>query len=371
MADVTSRTGGQLNMSIFGKNLTNNQVDVYQLLITTGDPITFPLDNLSSGNYDYQGVRDRSGKIIGQVQLDEQDPAGEISFSLYEDFDYVNDKYISGNSKNRMLNLFNGEAFKDGEDIIVPIGTNGTDKTKTALAKITEMNKPYKYLLYNEGFFIKETGTADPVTGEVSLKKNPYESSFNRSHKTFCLEFMTTTGLAQTNRMLAVIAKSTLELAEGDMNQINFTGQKGCDTFERDSFWTEVYKSEPIQNSEKIKELYVKYIVKHDATEPTEGAEGDLIAVVGVDGTVDIKKYSVSSYSTDSTTKDKIKVGTRIKSNILRETGSTDINVNCFIAIDNEGRAVDFSTNNSKRFYCKVYDFDRTAGKFVEYSTAE
>lgn len=371
MADIANRTGGQLNMSIFGKNLTNHEVDVYQLLITTGDPITFPLDNLSSGNYDYQGVRDRSGKIIGQVQLDEQDPAGEISFSLYEDFDYVNNDYISGNSKSRMLNLFNGEAFKNDNATIVPIGTNGTDKTKTALAKISEMNKPYKYLLHNEGSYIKETGTADPETGEVSLKKNPYESSFNRSHKTFCLEYRTTTGLAQVNRMLSVVAKSTLELAEGDINQINFTGQKGCDVFERDDFWTEIVPEKLSGNEKTIKELYVKAIIKHGATEIDSGEEGDLIAVLGEDGTVTIKKYSVSSYTEDSTTKEKLQVGTRIKSTVLRETESDDVNVNCFIALGADKKAVDFSTNSSKRFYCKVYDFDRTEGKFIPYTTAE
>lgn len=371
MADIANRTGGQLNMTIFGKNLTSHEVDVYQLLITTGDAITFPLDNLSSGNYDYQGVRDRSGRIIGQVQLDEQDPAGEISFSLYEDFDYVNNEYILGNSKNRMLNLFNGEAFKNDASTIVPIGTNGTDKTKTALAKINEMNRPYKYLLHNEGGFIKETGTADPTTGEVSLRKNPYESSFNRSHKTFCMEFMTTTGLAQVNRMLAVVAKSTLELAEGDINQINFTGQKGCDTFERDDFWTEIRKSEPIGTEKAIKELYVKTIVKNGATEPDTGEEGDLIIVLGTDGTFEIKKYSSSSYTKDSDTEGKIQVGTRIKSNTLRESEAVDSKVNCFVAIGEDKKAVDFSTDGSKRFYCKVYDFDRTAGKFVEYSTAE
>lgn len=371
MADIANRTGGQLNMTIFGKDLASHEVDVYQLLITTGDAITFPLDNLSSGNYDYQGVRDRSGRIIGQVQLDEQDPAGEISFSLYEDFDYVNNEYILGNSKNRMLNLFNGEAFKNDTSTIVPIGTNGTDKTKTALAKINEMNKPYKYLLHNEGGFIKETGTADPTTGEVSLRKNPYESSFNRSHKTFCMEFMTTTGLAQVNRMLAVVAKSTLELAEGDINQINFTGQKGCDTFERDDFWTEIRKSAPVELGGKLKEIYVSSIVKHGATEPTSGNEGDLIAVLDDSGNIDIKKYSTSTFTSDTETKNKLDVGTRIKSNVLREESETDSRVNCFIAIGEDKKAVDFSTNESKRFYCKVYDFDRTAGKFVEYSTAE
>lgn len=365
---VVNRTGGQLNLTIFGKNLTSKEVDIYQVLITTGDPITFPMDNLSSGNYDYQGVRDRSGKIIGQVQLDEQDPSGEISFNLYEDFDYLNGDYVYGNSKNRMINFFNGEAFKNGKDVIVPIGTNGTDKQKTAQAKIHEMNKPYKALLHNEAGFIKETGTADPETGEVSFKKNPYEASFNRSHKTFCMEFMTTAGDGQVNRMMPIIAKSTLELAEGDINQFNFSGQRGCDVFERDDFWTEVRPEKAPEEAKVLKELYVKAIIKNGATELAEGEEGDLIAVLGADGEIEIKKYS-GSYQADAGTKGKLAWGTRIKSNLLRETSEDDVNVNCFIAVGQDKKAVDFTTDGKKRFYCKVYDFDKTAGKFVPYVT--
>lgn len=212
---VVNRTGGSILMSVLGKNLTSGDVDVYQMLITTGDPLTFSADPLSSGNYDYQTVRGRDGSIVGQVQLDEQDPAGELSFSFYEDFDYLGKEYVYGNSKNRLLNLLNGEAFKNGTDIIVPIGTNGTDKTRTARAKFYEMNKPYKYLYHNEGAFIKENGTADPTTGEVAFKKNPYGDTFNQSSKTFCMEVMTTSGQGQVDRMFAVLAKNTAEWAEG------------------------------------------------------------------------------------------------------------------------------------------------------------
>lgn len=367
MADIANRTGGQLNMTIFGKNLTTHAVDVYQLNITTGDPITFPLDNLSSGNYDYQGVRDRSGKIIGQVQLDEQDPSGEISLTFDEDFDYLNNAYVYGNSKNRMLNLFNGEAFKNDDAVIVPVGTNGTDKTKTALAKLHEMNKPYKMLLHNEAGFIKETGTADPTTGEVQMKKNPYASSFNRSHKTFCMEFRTTTGLRQVNRMLPIIAKSTAELTEGDKNQYNITGQRGCDIFERDDFWTEI-RPEKTPDGNVIKELYVKYIYESDATEPSEGTTDDLIAKVDTsNGTITILKHNGSAYAQASDIEGKLQPGTRIKSNKLRVDSTTDTDVNCFIAVGEDGKAVDFSTNNSNRYYCIVYDFDRNQDKFVPY----
>lgn len=364
-----SRTGGQLMFSILGKNLSTHEVDVYQLIILTGEPITFPLDNLSSGNYDYEGVRDRAGNIIGQVRLDEQDPQGEISFTLMEDFDYSTTNFIYGNSLNRMLNLFKGEAFKDGEVIIIPIGTNGTDKGKSMLATSREMNKPYKYLLHNEGGLIKIAGSADPVTGEVSFRKNPYAEALNSVSRSFCIELRTSTGNGQVNRMLAVVAKNTLDITEGNTNTINFSGQRGCDVFEREDFWTEIYPTKAIETSKGIKEIYVKTIVKHGATEPTEGTDGDLIAILDDNGDVTIKKYNSSSYELDSTTKGKLQVGTRIKSNTLRETGEDDTTVNCFIAIGADKKAVDFSTNTSKRFYCKVYDFSRDEGKFLPYAT--
>lgn len=368
---VANRTGGQLMMSIFGKNLTTNAVDVYQLLITTGDPITFPMDALSSGNYDYQGVRGRNGAIIGQVQLDEQDPAGEISFSVYEDFDYLGTEYVYGNSKNKMINLFNGEAFMNGSDVIVPIGTNGTDKTRTARAKFHEMNKPYKYLLHNEGAFIKEVGTADPKTGKVSMKKNPYEASFNQSHKTFCMEFMTTTGDGQVNRMLPIIAKSSLELVEGDINQFNLTAQRGCDVFERDDFYTEMYPScTPVG---ALTEFFAEYVVVHGANKPTIGAkENDVLIELGEDGKITAYNYNNgSSWELDSNINDNIQIGCRIKSTALIKSGEEVTKVNTFVVAGADKKAVDFSTDGSKRFYCNVYDYDRTKGKFVEYLTAE
>ena len=382
---VVNRTGGQLNMTIFGKNLNTKAVDIYQLLITTGDPITFPMDNLSSGNYDYQGVRDRSGKIIGEVQLDEQDPNGEISFTVYEDFDYLGSSYLYGSSKNRMLNMFQGEAFVNGDDIIVPIGTNGTDKTTADLAKLHEMNKPYKALLHNEAGFIKVTGSTDDKTGETLYKKNPYETSFNRTHKTFCMEFRTTSGQGQVNRMLPIVAKSSLELNEGDTNQFSFSGKRGCDVFERDDFWTEVtpdtdtskkvygqdaYGSGVYVGKGKIKEIYVNYIVKDGATKPTEGKEGEYIASIDSNGTVTIEKYQGSSYQSEGTLTGKLSWGTRIKSNKLREKNTVDTSVNCFIAIGQDGKAVDFSTDGSKRYYTTVFDYDKTSGKFVPYVTS-
>lgn len=366
---VVNRTGGAINVTMLGKNLTNNEVDIYQILITTGDPVTFSSDPLSSGNYDYQTVRAKDGSIIGQVQLDEQDPAGEISFSFYEDFDFLGNEYIRGNSKNRLLNLMNGEAFKNGDDVIVPIGTNGTDKTKTARAKFNEMNKPYKMVYYNEGAFIKENGTADPVTGKVALKKNPYEATFNQSHKTFCMEFQTTSGDGQVNRMFPVLAKSTAEWAEGDINMFNLTAQRGCDMFERDEFFTEIVKTAMPEDKE-LDEFFVDYIIKNGATEPATPSDNLVLALLGENGTISFKKSSGSTWQEDQEIVKKLKIGTRIKTNQLIESESTVSKVNTFAVVGEDGKTlVDFSTNGGKRYFCKVKDYDKNTAKYVDYYT--
>ncbi|MGL4999674.1 MAG: hypothetical protein ACRC5T_11955 [Cetobacterium sp.] len=363
---IANRTGGQILVSVFGKNLQTKEVDIYQNLITTGEPVSFSTDPLSSGSYDWITVRDRSGRIIGQVQGDETDPSGELSFSVLDDFFYLNNDYIYGSSKNRLLNLFNGEAFKNKGEIIVPIGTNGTDKTKTAMAKSREMNLPYKLLLHNEGAFIKNAGTADE-NGVASFRKNPFESSFNQTHKTVCLEVRTTTGDGQVCKMFPIVAKSTAEWAEGDTNQFNLTAQRGCDVWERDDFWTEIYKNDVIEDNSG--EIYVDYIV-NGGTEPTTAVEGEVACVITTAGVVSFKKKSASAWVVDSSIV--TKMGTRIKTNKVVKNGSETIQINAFAVTDVEGVAVRFSTDPTiTKFYAGVFDLDKTTGMFEGYSTEQ
>ncbi|MGL5049009.1 MAG: hypothetical protein ACRC6E_00045 [Fusobacteriaceae bacterium] len=361
---IANRTGGQILVTVFGKNLTTKEVDIYQNLITTGEPVSLPLDPMSSGAYDWITVRDRSGKIIGQVQGDETDPSGELSFSVLDDFFYLASEYVYGASKNRLLNIFNGETFINEGDKIVPIGTNGTDKSKTAMAKTREMNLPYKYLLFNEGSRIKENGTADE-NGLATFRKNPFESSFNQTHKTVCMEFRTTTGEGQVCKMLPIVAKSTAEWAEGDTNQFNLTAQRGCDVWERDDFWTEVYKEDVIE--EGAGEAYVDYIVNAGATEPTVAEDGSVICTVALDGSVTFKFKG-----TGTGVLPVAKTGLRIKSNKVVKTGSVVSDVNTFVAIGADNKAVRFSTEASvAKFYAVVFDLNKNTGVFEEYVTEQ
>ncbi|MGL5962555.1 MAG: hypothetical protein ACRCZ0_11500 [Cetobacterium sp.] len=326
---VVNRTGSLLRISILGKNLTTNEIDIYQISITTGETISLSADTLSSGNYDMITVKGRDGSIIGQVQGDEQDPEGEISFSFYEDFMHVGKGHVYGNSKNRLLNILNGESFVNGGDVIVPIGTNGTDKTKTARAKFNEMNKPCRMVFYNEGEFIKENGTADALTGRVQLKKNPYKSSFDTFNKTFCFEVMTTSSEGQVNRMYPILAKTSAEWVEGDINQFNCTANRGCDSWEKDDFFSEIN----ILPADKRKAFLVNFneISLEDITDLT--TEGGIPVLA------------------DSELTALLTIGTRLKA--INEAGELVIAV-----VGEDKKLVDFSTNGSKRYFTGVKDFD-------------
>ena len=140
--------------------------------------------------------------------------------------------------------------------------------------------------------------------------------------------------------------------------------------FERDNFYTEIL-SEAVPTDAKITELYVDYIVKEGATEPAEAKDNALLALLGTNGSVTIKKCTTNNWAQESAIQDKIQVGTRIKSRVLIEESTTEQKVNTFVALGADKKAVDFSTNASGRYFCKVYDFDKTAGKYVEYVTAE
>lgn len=327
---VVNRTGSQLRVTVLGKNLTTKEIDIYQISITTGEAISFSADPLSSGNYDMITVKGRDGSIIGQVQGDEQDPEGEISFSFYEDFMHLGKEHVYGNSKNRLLNILNGESFINNGDVIVPIGTNGTDKTTSARAKFNEMNKPCRMVFYNEGEFIKENGTADAVTGKVKLKKNPYKASFDMFNKTFCFEVMTTSSEGQVNRMFPILAKSSADWAEGDINQFNCTANRGCDAWEKDNFFSEL----EIVEASKRKSILENY------NEISLESVDDLTITEGVPSVAD----------TDL----KFVIGTRIKA--LNEDGELVMAV-----VGENGKLVDFRTETTigtPRYFCNVMDFD-------------
>ncbi|MGL4999675.1 MAG: hypothetical protein ACRC5T_11960 [Cetobacterium sp.] len=392
---ISNRTDGSVLISVFGKNLTTKEIDIYQVLITTSDPMTIGIDGIGNGGYELLSIRGRDGNIISQAVLDEKEAVGDVELSILEDFDYLGDN-VYGNSKNKVINIVRGESFKDNGDTIVPIGTNGTAKGKNLIATAREMNIPCSNLLYFEGSFIKNNGTADH-SGSCTFRNNPLKTSFNQTHKTFCLEIKTTENTGTTCKTIPIVANTGIEWQEGDVNKLNIVAQRGCDVWERDDFWTEVHKEQnyidkivsyklpaKICRSEEseysklynincdmvVKEFYVAYIVSGVGLEKTDGLDGDLACAINSDGEIAILvKIPKIGWEIDYSITEALSEGTRLKSNRLK-TNNGIKDVNSFVSVGRDGLAVRFSTDKLvKKYYAVVYDLDKSSNSFEEYLT--
>ncbi|MGL4425899.1 MAG: hypothetical protein ACRCZ0_05795 [Cetobacterium sp.] len=394
MADLSNRTGGHVLVSVFGKDITSKKIDIYQALITTTSPMSMSIDGALGGGYEFATIKGKDGSILSQVTTDENESLGEINLSMLEDFNYVG-RNAYGNSKHKIINMIRGESFKDNSSTIVPIGTNGTDKGKSAMASAREMNLPCSGLLYFDGRFIKNFGTADK-DGIATFRRNPFESSFNQTHKTFCLEVKTVTNSGFECKMLPIIATDSIEWAEGDMNELNIKARRGCDIWYRDDFWTEVHeesnvveklvsyglptrtcRSEVSENSKiynincdmLVKEFYVNYIVANSQLTKQDGDIGDLACLLGSNGEINILIKTQYGWDIEYSLTEALSEGTRLKSNKLKdENGTRDVNV--FVGITSDKTAIRFSTDPMvKKYYAIVYDLDKSKNEFEEYFT--
>lgn len=359
------RTSGEIVVSAPAKNLTKKKIVLLANLITTRDPATYSMNNLSTGMYDKVTARTNSGKIAGQVTTDEQEPAGEISFGFQEDFIYIGDALGQG-SRSKLLALFNGEGFYNGDDSLVPIGTNGTVKETSDIARPYEIKQPWMYLYYNEGAKIKQAGATDKITGEPLLKNNPFSDSLNREYKTICTEFLSVAGSGTSvNRMFAILGKSNLDYTEADINSMSLTMIKGCDLSERKGYYWETVEA-PKTGADKYKEFEVDFIC--GTTDPTGGAQGNIAVLVGADGTITFKKKGASAWESESTLAGKLQTGTRIMARKVETTARNTGAGNAFVVVGADGKAVNFSLDSGKKqHYIEVMLFNRDTGLYEAY----
>lgn len=391
--ELVGRTSGEMMITILGESTKSKSVDIYANLITTRDPVTMSLDGIFTGDYDYTTAYANNGDIIGYVQTDQKDPEGEISFSFKEDYIYVSDDYIYGQSKNKLIAMMQGGAFKNAkDDTVLTLGTNGTKKT-LAKAKKNEMNLPPMYLFYNEGSRVKVPGGLDK-DGKPTFQINPAKNKFNSTHKTFCVETRTLSPSAKdTCRMLPLVAKGTAEWAEEDINSFNFTGQKACDVWERSNYFIEgvTEKENTLYNTESIiKEMYVDYILIEEGKTkaPASPEENKLMLVVKDNLDVELYKASGSNWGSPKNITKLVSAGTRFfsknliiidsKSDLTAKLGddithtvgqssSKTYAVNTFVVLDENKKAVNFSLDSHAKPFALVKVFDRETATFRPY----
>lgn len=370
---TVGRTSTEILVSALGYSNKTKAVSLYAILLTMKEPVTgLSTDNLQSGNYGINSVKASNGTNVAPTILDEEDPSAEISIQMKEDLNFVRKNAPFGVNRSVLNAVFKGESFYVGNDeIITIVGTNGTMKSKTARAKANEMNLPFKALFGLEADEIKVTGAVDPKTGKIATRKNTFRNAYDTFNKTVCLEFRVVANKTYV-MIMPLIATTGMTKDEGDVNTYTVSGNRLCDTWERDDYVLEVGETSKLNVDEELDEIVVEGIVLDPSTATTiTGVTNPLLCKVNATGDITLSKGS-------ATLKGKLKKNTRIKARYFSDTGTTFTEQNAIVVVGETdgtgltGKAVNFALGSGNKFYaCKVFVYDRNLEDMNPYQTVD
>lgn len=370
---TVGRTSTEILVSALGYSNKTKAVSLYAILLTMKEPVTgLSTDNLQSGNYGINSVKASNGTNVAPTILDEEDPSAEISIQMKEDLNFVRHNAPFGVNRSVLNAIFKGESFYVGNDEIVTIvGTNGTMKSKTARAKANEMNLPFKALFGLEADEIKVTGAVDPKTGKIATRKNTFRNAYDTFNKTVCLEFRVVANKTYV-MIMPLIATTGMTKDEGDVNTYTVSGNRLCDTWERDDYVLEVGETSKLTVDEELDEIIVDGIVLDPSTASTiTGITNPLLCKVDANGDITLSK-------TGGTLKGKLRKNTRIKARYFSATGTTFTEQNAIVVVGETagtgltGKAVNFALGSGNKFYaCKVFVYDRNIEDMNPYQTVD
>lgn len=370
---TVGRTSTEILVSALGYSNKTKAVSLYAILLTMKEPVTgLSTDNLQSGNYGINSVKASNGTNVAPTILDEEDPSAEISIQMKEDLNFVRKNAPFGVNRSVLNAVFKGESFYVGNDeIITIVGTNGTMKSKTARAKANEMNLPFKALFGLEADEIKVTGAVDPKTGKIATRKNTFRNAYDTFNKTVCLEFRVVANKTYV-MIMPLIATTGMTKDEGDVNTYTVSGNRLCDTWERDDYVLEVGETSKLNVDEELDEIVVDGIVLDPSTATTiTGITNPLLCKVNATGDITLSKGS-------TTLKGKLKKNTRIKARYFSDTGTTFTEQNAIVVVGETdgtgltGKAVNFALGSGNKFYaCKVFVYDRNLEDMNPYQTVD
>ena len=370
---TVGRTSTEILVSALGYSNKTKAVSLYAILLTMKEPVTgLSTDNLQSGNYGINSVKASNGTNVAPTILDEEDPSAEISIQMKEDLNFVRKNAPFGVNRSVLNAVFKGESFYVGNDeIITIVGTNGTMKSKTARAKANEMNLPFKALFGLEADEIKVTGAVDPKTGKIATRKNTFRNAYDTFNKTVCLEFRVVANKTYV-MIMPLIATTGMTKDEGDVNTYTVSGNRLCDTWERDDYVLEVGETSKLNVDEELDEIVVDGIVLEPSTATTiTGVTNPLLCKVNATGDITLSKGS-------ATLKGKLKKNTRIKARYFSDTGTTFTEQNAIVVVGETdgtgltGKAVNFALGSGNKFYaCKVFVYDRNLEDMNPYQTVD
>jgi len=284
----------------FYKNMDNGAIVALSIYLVTQDAMTgIDMGDFLSQTFSKEDVFYSSGVYGDLVPVQQEVKANEMSISILEDFNYLQDdnNYIEGQEKNLAHALLLGQSVIIGGVVYSCVGTNGVTKHNHRIP-VSDQNKEWFYAVYNEGAFLRTPGATDRTTGLPLKQLNNFKETFDLEAQAFMYEQIVSRGTGVEITMLPLVYYMTMTKDEGNTNKITFNCKKVCDPTIRNEFMFDgVSKVQTITDT-NIKELAVDYIVQNEAgSEPSDsGTEGEVAAVINT-ATGNVQLYKVINHS--------------------------------------------------------------------------
>lgn len=373
--NTINRTDRELVLEFTGKNLTTGSVDLYCVYMNFKDPITgLNKGDFLSGTFTEENVYDAKGVYTNDASTDQEIKDQNFTFAMKEDFNFLKSDYVYGTDKNIIISMLSGRAWKFGNDIIIPVGTNGVLKTAIKTKK-SGFNKEWGYLFLNEWENVRIPNANDELTGDPLTKPNVYKKKIDAEQMTYAMEMAGSKGSEYYASLIPLVYTVECPYDEADnSNMLNVTASKRCDTFDRDDFMFNGVTGSFAIGDTDIREIAVDYIVEN-ASAPTDfGVTGETCATVDP-ATGDVKIYTTDGLAWTQDVTGNFKIGCRIFSTkYTADTLANAVDEAHYIAIKTDstnlaGVAANFADKDSAgtlqtSYVCKIFFWNRYEREF-------
>lgn len=369
--DYVSRTSTEMKISFMGVDLSTKKVGMYSFYIPTKEPITGALTgNWLKSDYAITYVKDVTGTVDGTVTNDQADPAGEMSLSWNEDFNYVQDNSI-GYVRDVLKGFMSGQVvtMSDGARIAM-LGTAGNFKTGQK-ATADQLNREWGNLLKPFwGFLLVDQAFEDDTNYEPKRNVNGLIYASLTLMKPFMVENYALSGSGKANcKMMPAVTLKTMTADEADVNMCSSTLQVLCDAYELPDFYNTGF-TQTDYSTGIIKRLSVDYIVEGDTADITAPVTDEVACVINATtGVITIEKYNGASWDVETGGTFDTNATIFAKKSVI---ATVEADSNCFVAVKTPnalgGTASQFVLDNTdtvKNFVCIANEYDRDNQKMI------
>ena len=292
---------GASGVFAFGENATTGITSNYYVPCQFDEGLSATLGTIATNAKEKTRLFRQNGNKGCYIYTNETDDAKTLSVTYADDAMYWQNMAMKLVDKNLLTNLLTGERFKDGNDIITVVGTNGTKIIADNLGrrKVTTNNSPYNMFNYVGKMMIPQSddGTGKPIfTANVDNDGNKINGKTVGLEAIYTFDDNTVWGV----RFVFCMAKKST-FTEGQPNKIAIEFDVYCDTHIIDTPFTDGVSAPDTVATTGADAIYAfnaDYLIKASAiSAPTfAGTIGQI--TVGVD-TDDGKVYVYKHDGTD------------------------------------------------------------------------